>query len=57
MTYINLMGFKPLEAASFYTADKIEMKLLCRSIFFSLECLSAALCGVFRLRIEERWVF
>ncbi len=57
MTDINLMGYKPLEAASFYTADKIENKLLCRSVFFSPECLSAALCGVFRLKVEERWVF
>jgi len=39
MTDINLMGHKPLEAASFYTADKKkEMKLLCCGIF-SLECL------------------
>ncbi len=47
MTYINLMGFKPLEAASFYTADKNRNEITVpQYLLLSGVSLSSTLWGV-----------
>jgi len=56
MTDINLMGHKPLEAASFYTADKKKRNEI-TVLRYLLTGVSLVLGGVFWFRVEEKLVF